>query len=283
MKFLDHLRALDAQKEGLARAVLDLRSVGGLSNYTRFVIVGIARSGSTMLISRLNSHPQALVFGELFRSPDSVGWDIFPFVSYQNRKILSLYESDPIRFLKKCVFRRWPGSYKAVGFKLFYYQARTPQHSIVWDYLVEQPKIRILHIKRRNVLGQYVSLQIAHKTNVWSSSRPGTSNTQRIQLDVGACLNHFAWVRRLEEDYDTLFKNHEVRTVYYEDIARDARLELDAVQRFLGLRCETLPGRTARQQTRPLSQVISNYAELRGACVGTEWEEFFEHPAEPAA
>jgi LPS sulfotransferase NodH len=283
MKFLDYLRPLDAQKEGLARAVLDLRSVQGGPNYTRFVIVGVARTGSTMLVSRLNGHTQALVFGELFRSLESVGWDVAPFRSYQNRKLLTLYRSDPVAFLERCVFRRWPSSYRAVGFKLFYYHARTPQHSFVWDYLVQQPAIRILHIKRRNVLAQYVSLQLAHRTNVWSSPRPDTSDTQCVQLDIGACQNHFAWVRRLEEECDTLFKNHDLKTVYYEDLDHDSNQEMEAVQSFLGLRCEVLRAQTARQQTRPLSQVISNYAELRGACVGTEWAGFFEHPTEPAA
>lgn len=283
MKFLDHLRPFYAQKERLARTVLDLRSVRGVPDYTKFVIIGIARTGSTMLISRLNSHSQAMVFGELFRSPESVGWDIFPFVSYQNRKILSLYNSNPIAFLERYVFRRWPSSYRAVGFKLFYYHARTPQHSFVWDYLVQQPEFRILHIKRRNVLAQYVSLQLAHETNVWSGSRQGIADTQCVQLDAEACQNHFAWVRRLEEECDTLFKNHELRTVYYEDLDHDLNQEMKAVQRFLGLRCEALRAQTARQQTRPLSQVITNYAELRDACVATEWEGFFEHPTEPAA
>jgi len=235
-----------------------------------------------MLVDRLNGHSQALTFGELFRSPEAVGWDVPPFVSYQNQKLLTLYRSDPITFLEECVFRRWPSSYKAVGFKLFYYQARVPPQSFVWDYLVKQSEVRILHIKRRNVLRQYVSLQLAHKTNIWSSIHPLIQDYQCIQLDVAACRNHFAWVRRTEEDCETMFKNHEVRSVYYEDLARDSNQEMEAVQRFLGLRYETLSARTVRQQTRPLSQVISNYAELREACIGTEWEKFFEHPT-PAA
>jgi LPS sulfotransferase NodH len=279
MKVLGRLRPTRTHKEALARAVLELRSIGGISSYTKFVIVGIARTGSTMLVSQLNSHSQALSFGEIFRSPDSIGWDFGPFRSYQNRKLLTLYSSDPIAFLEKHVFRRWPSNYKAVGFKLFYYHARTSLQRSVWDYLVDRPEIRILHIKRRNMLGQYVSLQLAHKTDFWSSTHPATQHPPCIQLDIAACQNHFAWVHRLEEECETLFKNHNIRNVYYEDLARDSTEEIESVQKFLGLRYEMLSAQTVRQQTRPLSQVIANYAELRDACIGTEWENFFEQPS----
>jgi LPS sulfotransferase NodH len=279
MKVLSRLRPTHTHKEALVRALLDLRSIGGVSSYTKFVIVGIARTGSTMLISQLNNHSQALVFGEIFRSLDSIGWDVPPFSSYQNQKLLTLYRSDPIAFLEKHVFRKWSSNHKAVGFKLFYYHARTSPQSAVWDYLVQQPEIRVLHIKRRNVLSQYVSLQLAHKTDIWSSTRTFSQDPQCIELDIGECQNHFAWVRSLEEECENFFKNHKVRTVYYEDLARDSNEEIEAVQKFLGLRHETVSAQTVRQQTRPLSQVISNYAELRDACMGTEWENFFEQPS----
>jgi LPS sulfotransferase NodH len=279
MKVLACLRPTHTHKEALVRALLDLRSMGGLSSYTKFLIVGIARTGSTMLISQLNNHSQALAFGEIFRSPDSIGWDVFPFRSYQSRKLLTLYKSDPIRFLEKDVFRKWPSNYKAIGFKLFYYHARTFPQSTVWDYLVQRPEIRILHIKRRNVLSQYVSLQLAHKTDIWSSTRTFSQDPQCIQLDIAECQNHFAWVRSLEEECESFFKHHEVRSVYYEDLARDSPHEIEAVQKFLGLSYEMVSAQTVRQQSRPLSQVISNYPELRDACTGTEWENFFEQPS----
>jgi len=276
MKVLARLRPTRRHREALARALLDVRSIRGISSYTKFVIVGIARTGSTMLISQLNNHSQALAFGEIFRSPDSIGWDVAPFRSYQSRKLLALYSSDPIGFLEKHVFRNWPRNHKAVGFKLFYYHARTSSQRSVWDYLVDRPEIRILHIKRRSVLAQYVSLQLAHKTDIWSSTCPVTQDPPCIQLDIASCQNHFARVRRLEEEFERLFKNHNLRNVYYEDLARVSKDEIENVQKFLGLRHEMLSAETVRQQTRPLSQVIANYAELRDACIGTEWENFFE-------
>jgi LPS sulfotransferase NodH len=278
MSPLIRLRPGLKHREALARTLLNIRSIRGTTSYTRFVIVGIARTGSTMLVSQLNSHSQALVFGEIFRSEDAIGWDFTPFRSYQNRRLRTLYSSDSIAFLDQHVFRRWPGNHKAVGFKLFYYHARTPSRRPVWDYLIDRPEIRILHIKRRNLLRQYASLQLAHATNIWSTTPSVIQDPQKLRLGISACQNHFTWVRSLGEECDTLFKNHKIKNIYYEDLVSDTRRELRDIQTFLGLRHETLVAQTVRQQTQPLSQVIVNYDELREAFFGTEWRSFFDDP-----
>jgi LPS sulfotransferase NodH len=269
------LRPSQMLKDGLARAILDLHSLNGGAHYRKFVIVGTARTGSTLLVNLLNAHSQALVFGELFRSQESIGWDVPPFVGYQNSRLLALYRSDPLRFIAKGVFRRWPRACVAVGFKLFYYHARSASQSVVWDYLRENTDISILHIKRKNILEQYLSLRLAHQTNVWSSAFPLSHQPEPIKLDVHACRQHFSWVRRLEQDCETHFKSHNFRTVYYETLAADQNREMESIQKFLGLKPEQLGASMARQRTRPVSEAISNYDELRAAFAQTEWSAFF--------
>src|SRR5438045_1151908 len=95
-------------KDKVSRAVLAGKSLVGTNNYRKFLIVGAARTGSTLLVDLLNSHSQAIAFGELFRSVDSIGWDIPPFATCQNEALITLYKSDPRAFLQKSVFRRWP-------------------------------------------------------------------------------------------------------------------------------------------------------------------------------
>src|SRR5262249_42817629 len=100
-----------SHRQTLARAMLDLRSIGGTADYRRFIIVGSARTGSTLLTSLLNAHSQALAFGELFGEEGAIGWDMAPFLDYQGPRLLALYRSDPIAFLQRKVFRRWPKEY----------------------------------------------------------------------------------------------------------------------------------------------------------------------------
>src|SRR4029450_11384107 len=97
-----------ASRDAIARAVLRLRSLSGSDNYRRFVVVGIARTGSTLLVNLLNDHSRVLAFGGVSRSPETIGWDIAPFNTLRSAKLLALYSADPVVFIDECIFRRWP-------------------------------------------------------------------------------------------------------------------------------------------------------------------------------
>lgn len=227
MKALSAFGSSAVIQDALARAALDIRSIAGHDDYQKFVIVGIARTGSTLLVNLLNSHSQALAFGELFRSPETIGWDLAPFSTRGGARLLALYRSDPLAFLRKGVFRRWPRSIAAVGFKLFYYHAREYPYSAAWDYLGKNTDILVLHIKRKNILEQYLSLRLAHLTDVWSSTQASAAAPGPIALEAGACRAHFAQVRAFEAECDAFFARHHVKTVYYESLTgnRDAEMQ----------------------------------------------------------
>lgn len=269
------MRRAKPRVDALTRAILRLRSLNGTSSYRRFVIVGIARTGSNLLIDLLNAHTQVLAFGELFRSPDSIGWDVPPFITYRSPKVNAVYHADPLAFLERHVFRRWPKEYSAVGFKLFYYHARQPPHSLVWDYLAKDSNIRILHIKRRNGLNQYYSLQLAHRTNIWTGTGASVDDPPPMRLEIEACQKHFSWVRNLEAECVEFFRSHRVREVYYEDLVANQNREMKGVQHFLDLQQQPVRTKLVRQRRRPLSQAIANYGELKQAFMNTPWAEFF--------
>ena len=268
------------RSDALARAILQLRSLRGGTGYRKFVIIGIARTGSTWLVDLLNAHSQVQAFGELFRSMDVVGWDVRPFTTHQSPRLLALYRSDPLSFLDRCVFRRWPVACEAVGFKLFYYHARRPPHAMVWDHLAQDRSIRIIHVKRANLLGQYCSLQLAHKTDVWSSRRALDGEPPSVRLEIDACREHFAEVRAWEQECARLFGSHRVFDLYYEDLVSDRDRQMQAIQSFLELRHEPVSSALVRQRRRPLSSVIANYDELKHAFAGTQWAGFFGEMAE---
>jgi LPS sulfotransferase NodH len=262
-------------RHALARGAVDLRSIAGTARYTRFVIVGIARTGSTLLLSLLNGHSRIQAFGELFRRPDAIGWDVHPYQDHQGERILGLYRSDPCRFIETKVWGRWPRGQGAVGFKIFYYHAREAPFSAVWDHLARDDEIRVIHIKRRNILAQYLSLQVAHRTNVWSSTERAAGAPEPIRLDPEECRKHFAWVRGLEDEADAFFAGHRMLQVSYEGLLADRTGEMGRVHRFLGVPEEDVEARTRRQRTVPLREAIANYDELSAVFDGTQWADFF--------
>ncbi|TIM35251.1 MAG: sulfotransferase [Mesorhizobium sp.] len=277
MKWLRPAGLPQPAQDWLDRALLDLRSIGGHRDYTKFVIVGIARTGSTMLLELLNSNSQVLAFGELFRTPEAIGWDIRPFGGSYDRHFLSRYRTDPQAFIDDVVFGPRPRVVRAVGFKLFYYHAQEAPFSDVWKLIVGDGNIRIIHLMRRNILAQFVSLKLAHKTQVWSATRKTAGTVDPIRLDSEECRKHFEQVRRHERECDALFRDHQKLNIYYEDLVRAQEAEMGRTLDFLEVGAE--PGsstRLVRQRTVPLSEAITNFSELRAAFRNSEWGAFCE-------
>lgn len=260
----------------------------------RFVMIGTARSGSTMLSSLINSHSRAIAYGELFRDEDAIGWDL-PQLDAKDPERLPLFRRDPVRFLKTMVYRQRDGGTEAIGFKLFYYHARNKPFASVWDWLRRDRTIRVIHIRRLNALAQYLSLERAKRTGCWVEVRKkgvkgvlAQGDAQRrapdpLLLDPDDCARHIEWLREQEQRIDALFAAHPLLQVSYEDLAADLPREAARIQAFLGLPEETLSVRTSRQSSAPLHEAIANFAELRERLAGTPYARFLEPAQSDAA
>lgn len=266
--------------EALARSAIHARALLGHRRYQKFVVVGVARTGSTLLLDLLNSDEQVLAFGELFRGGAAIGWDRWPFQTRQSPRLLRLHDTEPLEFLRTAVYCRWPREIGAVGFKLFYYHARTGPQAAVWDYLRNATDVAVIHLKRRNILAQYLSLRAAHATNVWSTSKPDAP-LEPLRLDPEDCLRHFIEVRGQEEACDAFFGGERMLTIVYEDLVADRGGVMNRVAAHLGLRLRSMDAKLVRQRTQPLPSAIANYEQLRDCFAGSRWESFFQSP-EPA-
>jgi LPS sulfotransferase NodH len=258
-----------------------LRDIGSLigRGTTKFIILGTARTGSTLLRGLLNSHSDIIAFGELFRSKEEIGWDLMPYQKeMQSSQLSYLHQHEPVSFLEEVVFQGHSRKVKAVGFKIFYYQAQDTQQKLIWSWLIDHKKIKVIHIKRRNYLETLLSLTRAHKTNKWYKSHPADNQDEdlSIELPPEKCLNYFTWLEETSAQYDTLFQNHQKIDVYYEDLVAAAEAEMQVVQKFLRVKHQHLVPSTLKQASQPLSQAILNYAELKQQLKDTPWSTFFE-------
>ena len=250
---------------------------GGQSDYCRFIILGEARSGSNFLRGMLNSHPDIVTFGEIFRFYENIGWEIPDFEKYrQTRGLISLMQRNPVRFLEKRVFEKFPPSIEAVGFKLFYYHAQEDSRNVIWNYLKDRKDIHIIHLKRKNSLRVLLSRKKAHMTNRWTDVNGLEKEALSIVLSHEECLEQFTWVRDMWTEYDHLFRKHAKMDLVYEDLTSDRDRETQRVLGFLGAAPKCLFPSTYKQARQPLSEAISNYSHLKSHFEGTKWEIFFE-------
>lgn len=235
-------------------------------------MLGMGRCGSNLVRTALRSHPSLAVFNELYnRSQDRVDWSHLGFRS--NEDDMHLREAAPVEFLERRVFRpMWPGL-RAVGFKLFY--DHVPDDSPLWRALERQP-LRVIHLKRRDLLEAYASLTVAEKTGEWIRPihREAVTPPTQIELEYESCLAYFGQAVAWREEFDRRFP--QALEVFYEDLVTDFDGQMHDIQCYLGVRPRRLQPTTRKQNRRPLQTLIANYRELQAGFRGSRWEHLFD-------
>lgn len=245
------------------------------TDYVRFIILGRSRVGSNFLRSLLNSHNQVRIFGEIFRNSDAIDWDMAGFQTTPAQ--LKLYQNDPVEFYEKQVFCRQPKSIAAVGFKIFYYHApENSQFAGIWSHMQNQESLRVIHLKRRNILQTHLSRKRAVITDSWVNTDGKKEKSQPIMLDYDELLADFEQTRRWEDEFDTRFARHPLFNLSYEDLSADPSSVVNKLQAFLSLESQPLTAKTHKQSSMHLSAEIINFTELKKRFSGSPWEGFFE-------
>lgn len=131
----------------------------GWKKYRRVVIVSRSRSGSNMLCSLLESHPDCFMWREVFRSPQYFTPSITRYLIHG-------------RYLRK---------FKIVGYKVFYYHA-VPDN--FWEQTIADDTIRIIHLVRNNHLGTFVSLREAKANAKWQTFKENKNQQPQTKLKV---------------------------------------------------------------------------------------------------
>lgn len=249
----------------------------GQRNYTKFIILGRGRSGSTWLRTLLNSHEHIRCFGELFNAKtlgkNSIGWSV-PGYRTKGAQLTQL-QTDPVAFVRDEVFAPMPVHIEAVGFKLFYYHARNGDLEAIWDYL-QALELKVLHIKRRNLLASCLSTVAAADTGFYKlkPNQTEASKTRTYEISYETCLKYFEATREFEGKYSDYSPN--TLSVCFEDLVADPELETDKIQRFLGVEPKRLSSPLQRQNRMQLKQRIKNFNELKTRFSGTPYAMFFE-------
>lgn len=249
------------------------------TQYTPFIILGHGRTGSTMLVSMLQSHPKCVCYSELFH-PHSPKWfyDHINLIYGKNE----LRDRSHVDFLKKYVYKRSPKEVGAVGFKVLYCNVEEGRSTSLRGKkeiektlrYMQEVGVKILHIKRKNKLKRYVSMKMADKRKKWVV-RKGESieNKIKISIDTEEMIRSMKKHYKMEEQKEKLFSQFESISVNYENLCKKSS-DIEKAQNFLGLPVRSLRAGTARTRRRSLREVIENYGEVTKFLKGTKYEKF---------
>lgn len=246
-----------------------------------FIITCPARSGSTMLVHLLRSHPEICSHDEVF-SPEKVKGMTGTYLqrieedpSFLDQLSADRY-CDPIKFLYNRALD--PQGKKIVGFKLKHDELVLPGYKMLRDEIADNRKLRIIQLRRNNLLRRYVSHYIASnltRVTLAVSNQP-IPELPRIRLDPVGCEKDFETVLAREAEFGALFASHPHFSISYEGIVGGDLNKLDQLLRFLNLSPRPLTTPTQRLGRDDLRGVIENFDELREYFSNSRFAQFFE-------
>jgi LPS sulfotransferase NodH len=193
----------------------------------KFVIITNQRSGSNMLVSMLNSHPEIMCYGELFRvTPDWMKREGYQGALSVLDEVDPKFKDDNYRFshpekFVKAVFNLDRGP-KLCGFKLHLHQ-----HPEYIARLIKEQEWRIVVLQRDNKLAQYSSHKIAKATGQGIAKRGELIKRAKVEF----IPNEFArFLSKENKKWDDVYEklNKSVRqyvSVSYTDLVTKAHLK----------------------------------------------------------
>ncbi|MCA9184298.1 MAG: hypothetical protein R3E01_25875 [Pirellulaceae bacterium] len=234
----------------------------------RFVILAAPRTGSNLLCSLLDSHPEILCHHEVF-NPAGI------FLSLTQREqppwlpSMTQREADRIAFLDHV----WAtgSEHRCVGFKWTRGQSPEVLHHVLHDRAI----VKIV-LRRRNRIKTYVSAEIAKATAQWEVydaadlSQPRPKVTIRDQ-DLRA---HIADNERMHAEIDHVLNHTRQSSVlaFYEDLFRPAiHHQLLVALGVQDAEC-ALSASSVKQNSTDLRYSVANFAELAVTLAGSDLE-----------
>lgn len=208
------------------------------SNYQKFIILTAPRSGSTLLHTYLNSHPQIHSLGE-------IPW------------------RDQEKGIQKNYFSPLPNLIKTSGMKVFYQFCDQEPYRELYHKILAEEEMKVIHLERGNYLEQYISLKQAWEKRNWSQSNPSSSGNHQITL----VKEDFEVFKNQQENEKkkclTDFQDHALIHISYDELIQLPTDTLLKVQHFLGVRPRKLISLLQKQQTQPLEELIENADEAQ--------------------
>lgn len=242
--------------------------------YQPFIILGTARTGSTMLWSYLNSHPDILCLRGVYGSTNKINFGKFygelP-AEYHSSELIKLRNQIPIEFLEKYLWKEYSKLFKAVGFKYFYdHDRHLKNKDELVNYFAANSAVKFLHIKRDNLLATLFSYKRALAQQLWTK----TNTDFRTSISVQECNDYFQQNLNSQKHFDELFEDRTLQ-VNYDNLLNATEQTLQEVLDFIGVKEISLTTETSKNIETKLCDCITNYTELKIHFKSTDYAKYF--------
>ena len=255
------------------------------------VVIGTQRSGTTVLRSLIDSHPDVQAFGEVFlyrhaHLKDCYYYFLKHLVEQDPDVVVPGPDASPALFDRYLAYLESlvPEGTKAIMFDCKYnfldgalvtgdaYFGQPP-------FLLRQFRRRdfaIIHCIRLNVLATLVSGHLTAKNQVWATDDLSRIKHTTTELPTENLLRNLEHRRSEQEHYKRLLGG-QVLTAVYEDILVNGRYSegfVDALAAHCQLDNRFVAEPKFKKIAPPVSEAIENIDEVRRTLQGTEFHAF---------
>lgn len=243
------------------------------------VIITSQRTGSSFLVECLKSHPHVNCHYEILKK------------GYGDKRIGPIDQPNKLFYLYRYLLRgAWnPPKMldkfytnekgQVTAFKAMYTQLIDPR---VRYYLQKHTEIRIIHLRRHNLLKQYVS-NVLNRRRIRGDRK--FSNTKEslpiitTRISPARAIRAMRKNKKLFQHYEQLFSKHHKVNLVYETMMEGQSLSERAAAAVVGLlEIDSAPmtGPYVKMNPDKLELIVENYDDLINALAGTEFEVFLQ-------
>jgi len=227
------------------QAVVAWNRARGATQRRNFLVLGAARTGSTLLVDYLNCHPLIRCRSEILNPDHEL---------YGNPRAM---DHERLRLHVEAHFARPPRV--VAGAKILTYQLDELDFCLrdLLDVL-RGPAVIVLY--RRQVIEQFVSLRIAERSGRWHSTKHVNDDSIRLEPEQFAAFaerEHRMWRANIAALAET-----RAHYLSYEELCANSAAAMRGVFDFLELNPAAFRSAFVKLNPRPLCERLVNYQEF---------------------
>jgi LPS sulfotransferase NodH len=250
-------------------------------NQKKFIVLSTQRTGSAFLEQCINSHEDIVCHGEILLGYGGHYTDLPPKWLKSHRRLRTLWQaiaSGAFLYPKKTMEMTWntksPQEWR--GFRLMYNQInRDPR---VMHYLNNHTEIKVIHLQRRNLLKQYISLYLMHNQSRYGRYEAHVTKKPsqiKVRVDQNKALDYFRSFEKTRNNILLKFKEFERLDIFYEDMIGNGGLADDVTSKistFLGIPKALLVSDQVKINSKNLEDIVDNYTDLKRLLENTKYK-----------
>jgi len=248
-----------------------------------YMICCPARSGSTLLVHLLRSHPEVLSHGEVMGQKITglsgpLGTRFGKDADMLNT-LEAIRQARPQTYLYSYILHTH--GKKAVGFKLKYEELGSPEYAQILDFIKADTDLKIIFLDRENLFERYVSHYVVVNVTGVTLIQSGQPNpaVRPITLDPADIERNFKEELDKRQRFRELFSSHRSIETTYDKLVADTVPEMNRIYRFLDLTEHVAVAKTKKILDTNLASFIENYAEILEHFSGTQYAQYFADAA----